>query len=211
THGTPMVAGCMDASAAMLATGAKVGQILHVSGSTDALLICTDKPKPHEKLLTCPVGAGKQWMSISTIAAAGSALTWAHQTFFADLSSETFHKLAGQLARNPGPSTVGFAPYLAGDRMTIEQPRAAFVGLTLGTGREEMLRAIIQSLAAASASRIPLLKQNNAIRLLPDVVTTGGVQRVLDEVLHRGWPKNWKYRAIAEATLLGLAELLVPE
>jgi xylulokinase len=238
THGTPMTAGCMDASAAMLATGAKAGQILHVSGSTDALLICTGKPRPHEKLLTCPVGAGRRWMSISTIAAAGSALVWAQRALFADLSSEAFLALAAELARKSGAtafsaadalvggirkdgrrhkppvralaahSPVRFEPYLAGDRMTIEQRQAAFCGLTLGTGREEMLAAIIESLASASAARIALLKENNSIRLLPTVVATGGVQGGLDRVLHRGWPKGWKYRHIGEATLLGLAELV---
>ncbi len=208
-HGTPMVTGCMDASSAMLATGAGVGQVLHVSGSTDALLICTDKPRTHERLITCPVGVGNRWMSISTIAAAGSALTWAHRTLYADLSVSAFHKLVGRLSRQATPSSVRFDPYLAGDRMTIEQRHAAFHGLTLGTSRDAMLYAIIQSLLAASSDRIQLMKSHVSVPMLPTVITTGGVLGGLDKAFHGDWPRGWRYRNVNEATLLGLAKLVL--
>jgi len=72
---------------------------LNVIGSTDVLALCTAHPKPHEQLLTRAVGVGRRWVQVSTIAAAGASLTWAHREFFSDLSTNQFnecvHKLAG--------------------------------------------------------------------------------------------------------------------
>ena len=59
-------------SAAMLLTGAKPGQLLNVCGSTDVLGLCTDRPRPHEKVLTRALGIGDRWMSVCTLAAAAN-------------------------------------------------------------------------------------------------------------------------------------------
>jgi hypothetical protein len=48
----------MDGSAGMR-WPAKVGQLFNVVGSTDVLALCTDRPQPHERLLTRARGSGK--------------------------------------------------------------------------------------------------------------------------------------------------------
>jgi len=207
-QGTPMTVGCMDTSAALLLTGMKVGQLLNVCGSTDVLALCTDDPKPHERLLTRAVGVGRRWMSVSTLAAAGSALTWAKAQLFPDLTPAQFHRRMSILAGSPLDSTVRFDPYLAGERTSIEQKQGAFTGLTLSTTREHMLHAMIDALARASADRIVLLKAQGK-KLRSDVFVSGGVQGGLDKLLHRDWPGRWTFRSEPEATLRGLA-LLTP-
>ena len=52
TPGTPMLTGIMDTSSALLLRGTHSGQLLNVCGSTDVLALCTDHPRPDEKLLT---------------------------------------------------------------------------------------------------------------------------------------------------------------
>jgi sugar (pentulose or hexulose) kinase len=209
THGTPMLAGCIDTSAAMLLAGAKPGQLLDVSGSTDVLALCTDKPKPHENLLTRALGMGRCWMSVSTIAAAGSSLSWAKDQLFADLSVKEFFKLVDELAPRAAEESGGvtFEPYLAGSRTTVEQRRAAFAGLTLSTTRRQMLAAIIESLASASAARLKLLNEVNGTRIRKQVLLSGGATSSMDKVLRRDWPKKFTYRNEDEATLRGLAVL----
>lgn len=206
THGTPMMVGMMDTSAALLLTGAKIGQLMNVCGSTDVLALCTDRPNPHEKLLTRALGVGRKWMSVSTLAAAGSALSWAKDQFFADWTVEKFRKEMKKLAAKPVESGVRFEPYLAGERASIEQKQGAFTGLTLSTTRREMLGAIIESLARASAARLSLLKENQT-KMLRNVVVSGGVQGGLDKVLHRDWPGQWTFKTEMEATLRGLGSL----
>jgi sugar (pentulose or hexulose) kinase len=209
THGTPMLVGCIDTSAAMLLAGAKPGQLLDVSGSTDVLALCTDKPKPHESLLTRALGMGRCWMSVSTIAAAGSSLSWAKDQLFADLAEKEFFKLVDELAPNAAEEAGGvtFEPYLAGSRTSVEQRRAAFVGLTLSTTRRQMLAAIVESLAQASAARLDLMKQVNGVRIRKQVILSGGATASLNGVLRRDWPKRFTFRNEHEATLRGLAVL----
>ena len=204
--GTPVLTGIVDTSSAMLLIGAKPGQLLNVCGSTDVLGLCTAKASPHEQLLTRALGVGKKWMSVSTLAAAGSALNWARDQLFADLPPEKYWKLLAKLAHDPKARSTGviFEPYLAGVRTAIDQRQAAFTGLTLATTRDEMLSAVIESLAEASAARLTLLKQAKAT-MRRDVVVSGGVQDGLDRILHRDWPGRWSFRTEEEATLRGLS------
>jgi xylulokinase len=206
TAGTPMTVGIVDTSGALLLHGAHVGQLLNVCGSTDVLALCTDRPKPHERLLTRAVGIGRRWVQVGTIAAAGSALAWANRQLFADLSENAFRKLMRELARKPIKSSVRFDPYLAGDRTSVEQRTGAFTGLTLSSTREQMLGAMIESLAAASAERIPLLAATGT-KMRRNVILSGGLQGGLADVLHRDWPGRWTFRQEDEATLRGLAKI----
>jgi sugar (pentulose or hexulose) kinase len=106
---------------------------------------------------------------------------------------------------DPTGMHISFEPYLAGDRMSIEQKQAAFSGLTLATTREDMLRAVLESLAQASAARIELLQQTGT-PISRKVVVTGGAGG-LDEIFHRDWPGKWSFHPEKEATLRGLARL----
>jgi len=214
THGTPMLVGCMDGSAPVLLAGNKPGQLINVTGSTDVLALCTDRPKPHENLLTRAVGMGKRWLSVSTQAAAGSALDWAYQTFFRELSHEKFYALVSKLARgidasdSAADSPIQFENYLAGSRTSLEQPTASFTGLSLSTTRDDLLRSILHSLSRQSAARIRLLMQVNPIRIHRQVLLTGGVQAGLSQLLHRGWPGKWNFKEEEEATLRGICKLV---
>ena len=220
TAGMPMLVGVVDGSAAMLAAGARVGQLLNVCGSTDVLALCTDRFSPHPRLLTRALGIGKTWLSVSTLAAAGSAISWAKDQLFPDCDWPAFEKLvtslarrgernAGKVGRGRKPEDpaggVGFDPYLAGDRMSIEQRQASFTGLTLAATSQQMLAAVLESLAKASAARLVLLKETGtAIRR--NVVVTGGAGK-LTSVFHRDWPGKWIFKQEDEATLRGLSKL----
>lgn len=221
TQGTPVTVGVVDGSAAMLLTGARVGQLLNVCGSTDVLALCTDRFAPHPQLLTRALGIGRRWLSVSTIAAAGSGINWAKEQFFPDYDWPMFEKLVMSLARQgaasaktksrkhpraePPAGGVGFEPYLAGDRMSIEQKQASFTGLTLSTTREQLLAAMLESLARASAARVALLNQTGT-PIRHQVVITGGAGK-LTAVFHRDWPGKWTFQQEQEATLRGLSRL----
>ncbi len=212
TAGTPVVTGIVDTSSAMLLLGSRPGQLLNVCGSTDVLALCSDKPRPHPRLLTRALGVGKRWMSVSTMAAAGSALNWAKDQIFPEMERSRYWKLAAKLGRSEEKRTrrdvpVRFENYLAGDRTSIEQRQASFHGLTLATQREELLAAVIESLAEASAARIALLLETGT-RMRRDVVVSGGVRDGLDKILHRDWPGRWTFRPEEEATLRGLSRLI---
>lgn len=212
TAGTPVLAGLVDTSSAMLLSGAKVGQMANNCGSTDVLGLCTDRAVPHERLLTRALGVGQRWMSVSTLAAAGSAFDWMQNQVFQDLTKGRFWKLITELGRldfdrDPFPAgTVRFEPYLAGERTNVEQRQGAFTGLTLSTTREQMLAAVIQSLVEASAARLDLFRELK-IPMRRRVMLTGGSADGLAGLLHREWKGRWTFYVEEEATLRGLARL----
>jgi len=206
TPGTPVMAGMIDTSAALMLFGPRVGQLLNVSGSTDVLSLCTDHPRPEEHLLTRALGIGRLWLSVGTLAAAGSAITWARQQFFRDLSDARYYALLAKLGRDASPQSVTFDPYLAGERTSIEQKYASFANLTLATTREDMLRAIVDALAQASADRLQLLK-SRGVKIRSTVFTSGGAARALHKVLYRDWPGHWTFKSEQEASLRGLSRI----
>lgn len=204
-EGTPVMTGIMDGSAGMLRAGAEHGQLFNVVGSTDVLALCTKRPKPHPQLLTRALGIGKRWLSVSTLAAAASSIYWARDQFFQEMPIEDFRKLVHKVG-STGASAAGgvrFDPYMAGERTSIEQRLGGFSGISLATTREHLLSAIVEGLVAASAARLPLL-QSTGTRPLPTVMISGGSDR-LDKILRRDWKGTWKFRAVTDATMRGLA------
>jgi xylulokinase len=205
--GTPMLTGMIDTGGAILLAGGRPGQLVNVVGTTDVLALCTDHPKPHEQLLTRALGTGRKWLSVGTIAAAGASLVWARQQLFADLSESQFFRLVTKLSKDrESRADVRFDPYLAGDRCAVEQKQAAFSGLTLSSTREQMLSAIVEALARASADRIELL-QSTGTRIRRDVLISGGGGGALADLMHRDWRGKWTFRVEPEATLRGVAML----
>jgi sugar (pentulose or hexulose) kinase len=169
--------------------------------------LCVDHPKPSEKLLTRALGIGRRWLSVATIAAAGSSLSWAKNQMFADLSDEKFFALVAKLAddRDAGGG-VEFEPYLAGQRTSVEQRHGEFHGLTLATTRQQMLAAMIESLSRVSGQRIEILGSTGTPMRREVMVSGGGDD--LGKIMHRDWPGKWKFWSEEEATLRGLAKLV---
>jgi xylulokinase len=210
-EGTPVLTGLVDGSAGMLLAGAEVGQLFNVCGSTDVLALCTDKPRPNPQLLTRALGVDNKFLMVGTLAAVASALYWARLQMFPEMSLEDFRKEMFRLAKK-GPAaagTVTFDPYMAGERTSIDQRQGAFHGLTLASTREQMLSAMIESLVAASAARLPLLKASGT-KILSTVAVSGGSDH-LDRILRRDWPGKWRFRSVTDATMRGLGTLTPKE
>lgn len=208
TAGVEVIAGCVDGSGAMFAVGAKVGQLVNVSGSTDVLALCVDRPSPADGLLTRPLGVGKKWLSVGTIAAAGTALAWARRTLFSDLDGDAYFRHVAKLARRPAPPAVTFDNALAGSRTSVEPRAATIANLTLATTRDDVLAALLADLARESGERLTRLAEANAgVTIHSDVVATGGGGALASTVFRRDWPKRFRFRVERESTLRGLFAL----
>src|SRR6185437_1204675 len=107
---------------------------------------------------------------------------WLREQFFADFSDARFASLLARMARRPLKSSARFEPYLAGDRMSLQQRQAAITGLSLSTTREQILSAAIESIAAAGAARVHLLKSVNG-PIGRRVILSGGVVNGLRDIL----------------------------
>lgn len=205
--GVPMLTGCIDGSAAMLCAGARAGQLVNVCGSTDVLALCVEAPRPHADLLTRPLGVGRRWLSVGTIAAAGTAMGWARQTLFSEMSPRRFFAHVAKVPNvEQGPQPVRFDNALAGSRTSMDVRRARIEGLTLSSSRDEILRALLDDLAMQSARRLETFKQLR-LAMRPDVFVTGGGSALAAMVLRRDWPRRFRFRVEEEATLRGLYTL----
>lgn len=150
-EGTPMMAGLLDGSVGMLFTGAKVRQLFNVCASTDVLALCTDRPKPHPKLLTRALGADGKFLMVGTLAAVGSSLFWWREQAYPEVPVEAFRERFHRLAREGGGG-VRFEPYMAGERTSIDQRTGGFTGITLATTRDHILSAMVEGLIPMSLS-----------------------------------------------------------
>ena len=221
--GTPVFASLVDTSAAMLATSAQPGTLVHSAGSSDVLALCLKVPQPAPDILTRPLGPGKyvpqRWLAVSTIAAGGSTMKWLHENLFHDLSAKAFSKLTmriGQHLLPTGPdqtllpdadsaTPVTFQPYLAGDRTSMDNRAAAFANLTLATDRRAMLQAAIMALAKASQERFARLAKIHPLR--SPIYTMGG-QAELAAIMQRCWPGDWKFQPLEHEALGGLIKMV---
>jgi sugar (pentulose or hexulose) kinase len=202
--GTPVLAGIMDGSCAMLVAGAKHGQLVNVSGSTDVLAACIDRPKPHPDLLTRALGVGRAWLAVSTLAAAGSALDWAHRTLYPEMSREQFWRHLIDV--RPGRAPPVFVPDFAGSRTSVDPLSAAIFYITLSTTRDDLLASLVESLVQTSADRLALF-DSLGLKLRPEVLVAGGVSERFGDLLHRRWPTRFRFKSEPEATLRGIARL----
>ena len=220
---TPVFASLVDTSAAMAATSAQPGTLVHSAGSSDVLALCLKTPQPAYDILTRPLGPGKylprRWLAVSTIAAGGSTMKWLHENMFRDLSAKAFSKLTMRIGRQLVPTVpashpmadatpmapVRFQPYLAGDRTSMENRAAAFENLTLATDRCAMLQAAIAALAQTSQDRFERLAKIHSI--CNPIYTMGG-QTELAAIMQRYWPGDWKFQPLKHEALGGLVKMV---
>lgn len=217
-RGTPVLTGVVDTSAAVLLAGALPGMMINVSGSTDVLAVVTEEPRPAETHLTRSLGVAGKFVSVATIPAAGSALAWAKDILFPEMPDPAFFALVARLGKTGGRAkpasalpAAGFDLSLAGSRVSVEQPTGQWTNLRLSTTREEMLAAVVEALAVASAARLPILRAASSHGVRRQVLRTGGTGRTLSALLYRDWKKtggkDFVFADVPEATLLGLGQL----
>lgn len=207
-QGTPVLCGMVDGSSIFYLTDLRPGQLANICGSTDVLAKLTSKPRISEQLLTRALGCGRRWLNVATLAAGGSSLQWAKQQLFGDWADEKFWSYVKKLAKSSRllTSNVQFSPYLAGDRMAIEQRYASLENLSLATTREDILKAMLYTLIDASAQRLKQLSVTHTrgqAHESQEIIVTGGA----DNLLRQKWPGQWRYHHESNATVRGLGML----
>ncbi len=142
--GIPVALGGNDAATAQVGAGnTHSGDILNISGSSEMVSILSDTPKVNDKYYLRRSATPGLWQ-IFAITASGFAIDWFREEFYKDMDEYTFFKKEMPVVINHNLTTteVGFLPYLAGDRQSLEPKRGAFTGLTLQSTRRDFLAAI---------------------------------------------------------------------
>lgn len=177
--GTPVLMGSNDTSAAALGAGLlESGQILNISGSSEIITICLDRPLPHEKyyLRTHPLPG--RWLAYD-IVIGGFALDWFFEQFCREMTREEFYTSYLQRVLEGRGNKVRFVPYLTGDRTDLRQRTGALFGLTLSTTREDCLYALVEAMVNRMQRTLTMMAEHLPLsRTL--VLTGGGVKALVD-------------------------------
>jgi xylulokinase len=146
--GTPVVAGTVDSAAAALEAGVvDPGEAAEMTGTSTVVVLPVDGLRPQPEFITMASVVPGRWVHLAAMVATGASLQW-----IKDMAGE--HGDTGELAARAAATEPGglvFLPYMMGERSPIwdSAARGAFIGLTLGTRTEDLVRAVLEGTAFA--------------------------------------------------------------
>ncbi len=157
--GIPVVVGAADTACSALGAGATApgGMLLTLSSGGQLVapighVQTDDKGRIHTFCSAMEPATGPGWYQMGAMLAAGLALRWLRDQVL-DMKSEDAYE---QLSNWAADSTAGahgllFLPYLTGERTPHLDPlaRGAFIGLTAGHLRGDLVRAVMEGVAMA--------------------------------------------------------------
>ncbi len=171
--GTLVVAGAGDQAAAAVGTGVVCRGIVSATlGTSGVVFAYSDQPVPNDHGLLqsfCHAVPGA-WCVFGCMLSAGGSLQWARQVLYADrLATARNHRARDALyaamirdaAAAPADDGLAFHPYLTGERCPYPHPhaRGAFIGLTRGHGRADLVRAVLEGITLGMNRQIELMRQ----------------------------------------------------
>ena len=130
-------------------------------GTSGQVFVATDKPVYDPKLRThtfCHAPADT-WYVMGAVLNACLAFNWFNGKVLTSSDYVSMHAEAAQIA--PGCGGLVFLPYLTGERTPHmnEHARGAFVGLTLGHGRADMARAVLEAVAFSLRDCLEIVRE----------------------------------------------------
>lgn len=179
-EGTMVVTGGADTACAVFGAGCvSDGQLLSTTGTVEALCLCSAKPNFSGKYLLRPACNPGFWHVLNLIGAGGESLNWFYRVFCNDMDKDTFFHKFLPAALQRGDAGVEMSPYLAGDRTSVSNKSAVITGLTLSTGREDILLGVLKGLVRQLADGMDDFAKMSR---LSDTIfyTGGGAQSLLD-------------------------------
>lgn len=153
-QGTPIACGGVDnACMALGAVGAKEGRVYTSLGSSSWIPVNSAKPVLDfaKKPYVFAHIEEDMYTSAFSIFAGGSSLRWVRETLYFDIDDEStvYDQLSSRASEVPiGANGLIFNPSLAGGTSQDKSPniKGSWLGLHLGTGRDDMLRAAMEGI-----------------------------------------------------------------
>lgn len=186
--GTPVVGGAADQPAGAVGTGVVApGQVMCSLGTSGVIFAATASPEvdPMERLHTFNHAAPATWYLMGCMLSAGGSLAWWRDQF-ADADRRAAKKrgvdvyeiLMERAAKVPiGSEGLFFLPYLTGERSPHKDPhaRGAFVGLSVRTTPDHMIRAIVEGVTFGLRDCLEVVRRQKVA--ISEIRATGGGAR----------------------------------
>ncbi len=150
--GTPVTVGTIDAAAEAVSVGVREpGEMMLMYGSTIFIIQVTDRPVRDPRLWYAPWLVPGRHASMAGLATSGTLVRWVRDELAPALSFEELVEAAE--TSPPGAKGLLCLPYFSGERTPIHDPdaRGVFFGLDLTHQRADLLRAVLEGIAAGTA------------------------------------------------------------
>ncbi len=186
----------------------KPGDVLHISGTCDIMMVCLDNPiGSAEYNIRSHILPGL-WLTLFVLNTGGKSLEWFHSVFCRDMTPDQFYKeyLPGVIEKKLDKNCPSYEPYLQGSRYSVQTLKASFNEIDVTTTRDEFLLALLKGnnmyLASHLAKVAPVVKLSRSIKL------TGGALSIKNmEEVKRKWIGDYQFEYIDQSSLHGAARL----
>lgn len=162
--GAIVYAGAPDFFVSILGTGAvELGRVCDRSGTSEGINLCTREPLGDNRLMAYRHPIEPYYNVSGIISSSGQAIQWAKNLF--GLGEASYDRLYEEMAKaKPGSGNLVFLPYLCGERAPIWDAgaRGVFNGLSLETGKAEMLRSVGEGVCFAMRDVIAVMEELGA-------------------------------------------------
>jgi xylulokinase len=145
-RGLPVCVGTMDAWSSIYGSGVvRPGQGAHISGTSEIVGLMAAEPGSAPGVISFPPVRAR-YLHAGGTQAGGDALRW-----IATLLGVSIDEALGAAAAVE-PQPIVFLPHLAGERAPLwnADARAVFIGMTTGTERGHVVRAVLEGVAHAA-------------------------------------------------------------
>jgi len=192
------------------------GDINLISGTCDILSVCTDRPIASPEFnVRCHVIPGR-WLTFFVLNSGGAALDWFHRLACSEQSDDDFYNgyvpsVLESFFGDPDPAAreagiPEYEPYLAGSRYSVAPLTGGFSGLSLETGRDDLLLGIIRGNARYLGEHLATVAK--LVRVGDRVGISGGAARIRGTLqARRRWTADLEYVFQDQSSLLGAAML----
>lgn len=181
--GTPVVISGGDQQNAALALGVISPGVAEANTGTGSFVLAyADKPVVHpECKVLCQASAipGK-WMAEAGIFNTGATYRWFKEQFCPDIVGQEnpYHRMNKEAMTSPvGANGVVMLPHFEGSMAPNWNPAAngVFFNLSLGTGRSDMIRSIMEGIALEIRDNLDLIQE--LTQPIAEVSVAGGMTR----------------------------------
>jgi xylulokinase len=184
------------------------GDILHISGTCDIMMVCLDKPiGSAEYNIRSHILPGL-WLTLFVLNTGGKSLEWFHSVFCSEMSADQFYGeyIPRVIENKLGNNCPEYQPYLQGSRYSLLPLKADFTGIDVNTTRDEFFLSLLKGNTRYLASHLeeiePVVKLSDTIKL------TGGALNIKNmEEVKRKWIGDYKYEYIDQSSMHGAAKL----
>jgi sugar (pentulose or hexulose) kinase len=180
-----VVAGAADTACSAYGVGCvNDGEVFESAGTSGVLTICHARPSGSPLFLNRAHVVPGRWLSHGAMSAAGAAVRWLRDAIFSDVGPhpeepDDYAWINAEAKRSaPGAGGVVFLPYLLGERTPVWDPgaRGAWVGMSLGTGRHDLIRAVLESTGYGMRQMLEIQETRGNLKVGEVLVVGGGAR-----------------------------------